>query len=81
MFQLDMIGIDCGIIDADSIIAGKGAVNGLPSLSLTEKLAQRSISVYVIGESFKKWDNIHLEDGFEFIPTKLITDVWSDEEF
>lgn len=75
--QLKYTNLDIGIIGADSLIIGKGVVNGIPSLQFAKSLKSNNINLYVIAESFKKSEQIHLEDGFEFIENNLISDIFS----
>jgi uncharacterized protein len=71
---------DCIIIGADRVVENIGVVNGTPSLLLA-KLAYNTKPVYIIAESFKNSHEIVLEPGFEFIPAKYITKVFSDSIF
>jgi translation initiation factor 2B subunit (eIF-2B alpha/beta/delta family) len=73
--------ISCGIIGADSIIINQGIINGIPSLSLAKILFDLKIPLYAIGESFKTSNIIQINDGFEFIPLNLISEVIYDKEF
>ncbi len=67
-----------GIIGADSQIPDKGVVNGVPSLEFAKLLKSKKIGLYVIAESFKKSDEVHIADGFEFVESYLISRIFFD---
>lgn len=71
---------DCIIIGADRVVEKIGVVNGTPSLLLAE-MAYNTKPLYIIAESFKNSNEIILEPGYEFIPAKYITKVFSDSIF
>lgn len=71
---------DLILIGADSIIGGKGIVNGYPSDKLAEANKMQKPFI-VLGESFKYSDKIELSKGFAFIPKELITEIISDNLF
>ncbi|MFH1052527.1 MAG: hypothetical protein V1779_16535 [bacterium] len=73
--------IDCGIIGADSVIHEKGIVNGIPSRAFAEILTTMEKPLFVIAESFKAADEVHIEDGFEFIKKSFIEKIFSDDLF
>lgn len=72
---------DCGLIGADAIIPGKGVVNGIPSKLFSELLKEKEKPLFVVAESFKKSNQIHIDDGFDFIPNVLLTQIFMDEIF
>ncbi len=79
--KVDRYDIDCGIIGADAIAKGAGVINGSPSATLAEKLKERNIPLFVIGESFKKTNEIYIEDGFQLVFEELIEKIFCDEVF
>ncbi|MFC2132036.1 hypothetical protein ACFLSQ_11440 [Bacteroidota bacterium] len=79
--KIDRFDIDCGIIGADAIAKGAGVINGIPSATLAEKLKLRNIPLFVIGESFKKTNEIYIEDGFQLVFEELIEEIFCDEVF
>lgn len=80
LFESD-IPIDFAIIGADRIVSNQGVVNGIPSLSLAEFANVKGIPFFVVGESFKRCEDIIAEDGFEFIPNYLIQKIFTDDVF
>jgi len=80
LFESD-ISIDFAIIGADRIVENQGVVNGTPSLSLAEFANVKGIPFFVVGESFKKCEEMIAEDGFEFIPNYLIQKIFTDDVF
>ena len=69
---------DCALVGADAIIAVGGAVNGFPSLGLSHS-CKNVIPFYIAAESFKFTKKYIVEDGFEYIPSDLITKIITDE--
>jgi len=71
--------LDFCIIGADGFDYEKNVVNGVPSRMLAENAFGLN-NFYVVAESFKKVKNLKIDDGFELIPTKYISDIISDDE-
>ena len=71
-------GIDFTIVGADGFDYLNNVVNGIPTKQLAE--AVNCNNFYVVAESFKKIKRLKTDDGFEFIPSKFITEIISDNE-
>ncbi len=80
--QIDDIlnNLDFGLIGADIIFLSGAIVNGIPSFYMANKLANK-VPLYAIGESFKLATHIKIEDGFDYIPQNLISQVIIDYVF
>jgi len=76
--NLNIENIDCCIIGADSVISGRGIVNGTPSLNVAGMLRELDIPLLVIAESFKNDIDVNIEEGFDFVPMEFISDIFSD---
>lgn len=70
--------IDFTVVGADGYDYNSNVVNGVPTKDLVEE--SNGNNFYVITESFKKTKKLKTDDGFEFIPSKYITEIISDHE-
>ena len=66
------------IIGADRILDDNSVINGIPSLELA-KQCNSKIPFYVMAESFKKDNNLIIEEGFDLIPNHLIAEIISNK--
>jgi translation initiation factor 2B subunit (eIF-2B alpha/beta/delta family) len=78
---IDNFHYDFAIIGADSFIPRKGFVNGIPTKALADYTKSKKIPFLVLAESFKKHNEIRLDEGFEFIPLNSNISILSDGIF
>ncbi|GEM_PF-3064487 len=71
--------INYSIIGADGFDFDNNVINGFPSKEFAEASFGRN-NFYVVAESFKKIDNLKLDNGFELISSKYISGIISDDE-
>lgn len=71
---------DFVLIGADIIFPSGRIVNGLPSFKLAFEVNRR-IPFYVIAESFKSGSHIQLQDGYDYVPGTLISEIITDNLF
>ncbi len=69
--------LDFAISGADSFQNDGSVVNGIPSLYLA-KISKDKIPYLVLAESYKKADKVIIEDGFELVPSKYISEIITD---
>ncbi len=68
---------DMVLVGVDAILPDGSAVNGWPTRELAE-LARDIVPFFVVGESFKRDTEAHVEEGFELVPGNLITRTITD---
>lgn len=66
------------LLGADGFDDDGNMVNGTPSLEML-KLCFGKISSYVVAESFKRVKKLQTDDGFDFIESKYIKEIISDD--
>lgn len=71
---------DVIVLGADTILHDGSAINGLPSYKLLTMNNLR-LPVFVLAESYKRSSDIFLEDGFDYIPGYLISEIIFDDLF
>lgn len=71
--------ISFALIGADGFDEKGNAVNGIPSSDML-KICYGKIYAYIVAESFKKVNELTSDTGFDFIDSKYIKEIISDED-
>ncbi|MBI5326325.1 MAG: hypothetical protein HZB41_13810 [Ignavibacteriae bacterium] len=80
-YNEDLPNTDFALLGADAILFSGDVVNGTPSLKLAETMNENNIAFYIASESIKMCSEISIADGFDLIPKKYISEVFTDNIF
>lgn len=73
--------IDFALSGADCICFNEGIVNGTPTKVMAEFCREYKIPYFVIAESIKFAKECPVDDGFDFVPSELISGIFTDGIF
>lgn len=72
--------IDCVLIGSDGFNRDGDVINGTPSLRIAQIYKNRA-EILCLAESYKKSDNLRVDEGFDLIPGELIDRIITDCTF